>query len=105
MPQTSQSEWIRELESVWRYQRKDEATFVNGDKTKEEDDENSTSHPQGVYLDYKSVNLYFDDAIKWMKIEKDAAIFKYTIKVASGQILSENARRYIVNTMYHLAHP
>jgi len=103
LPQTSQSEWTRELGNLGIFRMKKSIRILDAQLTA---DTMKLPLPQEhtEYFTYPSAKSYFDLAIKWMQMENDAAIFKYAIKTISGQELSDNAKVYIVSTMLHLAH-
>jgi len=105
LPQMSQSSWIIEMENIWHFQRREKPNASAENKEGENGNEDADkSGLQKAYLDYKSVQLYFDTAIKWMQSENDAAIFKYAIKTIGSQELSDNARKYTIKTMLHFAY-
>ena len=61
------------------------------------------SSPYGK-VDYKKVQAYLDVAIGlMMENGNNAAILNYAIKVLSKKMLTDNARRYCLKTMFHFA--
>ena len=54
-------------------------------------------------MDYKDVQVYIDLALELMTQNLDnAAILKYAIKVLANKKLTNNARQYLVKTVFHL---